>query len=201
MGYNLEGRLLEVCNCKIACPCWLGEDPDPGFCWSVEGYHIDQGTVNGVDVSGLTMGVLSDIPGNILAGNHRVILFVDARASAAQADALTSVWTGKLGGPVAEVCELWGEILAIERADITFDVTQGEGHLAIGADIEARLAPYRGPTGEPTTWYHTPFSTVPGNPAYVAKASMYRVDNPGLGINLSLEGHNAIQGSFRFEAS
>lgn len=201
MGYTLEGRLLEVCNCKIACPCWLGEDPDPGFCWSVEGYHIDQGTVNGVDVSGLTMGVLSDIPGNILAGNHRVILFVDARASAAQADALTSVWTGKLGGPVAEVCELWGEILAIERADITFDVTQGEGHLAIGADIEARLAPYRGPTGEPTTWYHTPFSTVPGNPAYVAKASMYRVDNPGLGINLSLEGHNAIQGSFRFEAS
>ena len=23
MGYNLEGRLLEVCNCKIACPCSL----------------------------------------------------------------------------------------------------------------------------------------------------------------------------------
>ena len=201
MGYSLEGRLLEVCNCKIACPCWLGEDPDPGFCWSVEGYHIDRGTVDALDVSGLTMGVLSDIPGNILAGNHRVILFVDGKASQEQADALTRVWTGKLGGPVAEVCELWGEVVAIERAAISFDVNEGEGRLAIGTEIEARLAPYRGPTGEPTTWYHTPFSTMPGNPAYIAKASLYRVNDERLAISLSLEGHNAIQGSFRFEAN
>jgi hypothetical protein len=147
------------------------------------------------------LGVLSDIPGNILAGNHRVILFVDDKASQEQADALTSVWTGKLGGPVAEVCELWGEVVAIERASIFFDVNEGEGRLAIGTEIEARLAPYRGPTGEPTTWYHTPFSTMPGNPAYIAKASLYRVNDERLAISLSLEGHNAIQGSFRFEAN
>jgi hypothetical protein len=42
---------------------------------------------------------------------------------------------------------------------------------------------------------------MPGNPAYVAKASMYRADHPGLGIKLAIEGHNAIQGSFRFEAN
>jgi len=53
MAYKLEGRLLEVCNCNIACPCWLGEDPDFGECYSAEGYHIDTGVVDGVDVSGL----------------------------------------------------------------------------------------------------------------------------------------------------
>jgi len=28
MAYNLKGRLLEVCNCRVLCPCWIGEDPD-----------------------------------------------------------------------------------------------------------------------------------------------------------------------------
>ncbi len=162
MGYELEGRLLEVCDCNILCPCWIGEDPDGGTCDSVEGYRIDRGTVNGVDVSGLTMAVLSHIPGNIMAGNHRVILFVDDRASPEQRQALLDVWTGKLGGPVAEVAQLWGEVVAVESTPISFEVQGGRGTLRIGQVIEAEMAPYQGPTGETTTLHNTPFSTIPG---------------------------------------
>ena len=199
MPYTLEGRLLEVCNCNIACPCWLGEDPDPGFCYSAEGYRVDKGSIDAVDVAGLTVGVLSDIPGNILAGNHRVMLIVDDNASPEQEQALVDLFTGKKGGPVAELSGLWSEVLAIERGRILFDVNKGKDHLEIGAYVEADLAPYLGPTGEPTAWINTPFTTVPGNPAYVAKASLYRNDNPKLGIKLNLKDHNAIQGDFRFE--
>jgi len=199
MAYTLEGRLLEVCNCNIACPCWLGEDPDPGFCYSAEGYRVDNGIVDAVDVAGLTVGVLSHIPGNILAGNHRVVLVVDDNASPVQEQALVDLFTGKKGGPVAELSELWAELVAIERGRILFDVNKGKGHLEIGAYVEADLAPYLGPTGEPTVWINTPFTSVPGNPAYVAKASHYRNDNPKLGIKLELKDHNAIQGDFRFE--
>lgn len=199
MAYNLEGRLLEVCNCNIACPCWLGEDPDPGFCYSAEGYRIDRGSIDGVDVAGLTVGVISDIPGNILAGNHRIILVVDDTASDEQENALVGLFSGEKGGPVAELSELWGQVVAIERGKIVFEVHKGEGHLEIGAYVTADLAPYLGPTGEPTTWVNTPFTTVPGNPAYVAKATHYRNETPGLGIKLELKDHNAIQGHFRFE--
>lgn len=31
MPYELDGDLLEVCTCKILCPCWVGEDPDGGI--------------------------------------------------------------------------------------------------------------------------------------------------------------------------
>jgi len=199
LAYELEGRLLEVCDCNILCPCWVGEDPDPGTCDSVEGYHIDRGTVDGVDVSGLTLAVLSHIPGNILNGNHRVVLFVDDRATPQQREGLLKVWTGKLGGPVAEVAQLWGEVVAVEMAPITFTVQGGRGTLRIGQAIEAELAPYQGPTGETTTLTNTPFSTIPGSPAYVAKASKYRVTLPDLGYDIDLQGHNAIQGSFRFQ--
>jgi hypothetical protein len=92
-------------------------------------------------------------------------------------------------------------VAASERAPIRFDVDKGEGRLEIGSGIEANLAPYRHEgTGEPTKWIDTPFSTIPGNPAYVAKASLYRNNTPKLGIDLRLKGHNAIQGHFRFEA-
>jgi hypothetical protein len=200
MGYLLEGKILEVCDCRILCPCWVGEDPDNGTCDSVEGYHIIKGEVNGVDVSGLTMGVLSHIPGNILDGNHRVVLFVDEKATPEQEQALLNVWTGKLGGPVAEVSALWGELVAVERAPIRFEVEGGRGRLEIGNVAEAEMAPYTGPDGNPTTLNNTPFSTIPGSPAYAAKASLYRVTHPGMGTEIALTGHNAIQGSFRFQA-
>ena len=71
--------------------------------------------------------------------------------------------------------------------------------LKIGDEAEAVMEPYRGPTGEITTLNESIFSTIPGSPAYVAKASRYRVRNSAPGLDLDLEGHNAIQGSFRFE--
>ena len=82
---------------------------------------------------------------------------------------------------------------------ITFQVEGGRGTLRIGQDAEAVMEPYRGPTGELTTLNESIFSTIPGSPAYVAKASTYRVKNAALGFDINLKDHNAIQGSFRFE--
>src|SRR5689334_5722504 len=116
MGYDIEGRLLEVCTCNVLCPCWVGADPDGGTCDTAIGWHIDSGTIQGVDVSGLTVAVSAHIPGNILKGNWRALLYVDDRATPAQQEALVSVFTGKLGGPIADLAALMGEVVGIERA-------------------------------------------------------------------------------------
>src|SRR4028119_1822484 len=49
MAYQLEGRILEVCDCNVLCQCWIGENPDNGTCDAVVAYHIDSGTVDEVD--------------------------------------------------------------------------------------------------------------------------------------------------------
>ena len=198
--YLLEGRLLEVCDCKVLCPCWIGEDPDNGTCDSALAYHFDRGTIEGIDVSGLTFAVVGHIPGNILAGNFRVIFYVDERATPDQYDALLDAWSGRLGGPLADAIKLIGEVVAVERAAITFTVEKGKGTLLIGRLVEADMEPYRGPTGAVTTLNESIFSTIPGSPAYVSKAGLYRADIPALNLNVDLRGHNAIQGHFRFEA-
>jgi hypothetical protein len=200
MSYNIEGDLLEVCNCDILCPCWVGEDPDNGTCDSVMGYNVRQGSIDGVDVSGLTLALSVHIPGNVLAGNWKAALFVSDQASDAQFDALIAAFSGKLGGPLADTAQLIGEVAGVERAPITFDVQEGKGKLIIGDIAECVMEPYRGPTGEVTTLNESIFTTIPGAPAWVSKASKYVRKAARFGQkDIDLTGHNAIQGSFRFQ--
>jgi len=201
MAYQLEGDLLEVCDCKVLCPCWIGEDADNGTCDAIVAYHVEKGNVEGTDVSGLTLALMVYIPGNILQGNWKAAVFVDDRATAAQEEALLNVWTGKLGGAIADFAKLVGEVVAVQRAPITFEVKEGEGTLKIGSTAEAVMAPYKGTGGRRTTLNDSVFSTIPGSPAYVSKASRYRRSTSALGLrDVDLEGHNAIQGKFRFAA-
>ncbi|HEY7030785.1 MAG TPA: DUF1326 domain-containing protein [Thermomicrobiales bacterium] len=205
MSYHLEGSLLEVCNCNILCPCWVGEDPDPGTCDAAQAWRIDRGTIDGLDVSGRIFALINHIPGNVLAGNWTVAFFVDDGATSEQQEALVAVFTGKKGGPVADLAGLFGEVKSVQRVPITFLVEGGKGTLRIGGGMtpvaEAELVPFQGATGTTTTLLDTVFSTIPGSPAYVGKAALYRRNSSQLGFkDIDLTGHNAIQGSFRFSA-
>jgi hypothetical protein len=200
MTYHLEGRLLEVCDCRVLCPCWIGEDPDNGTCDSVLAYRFDAGKIDGVDVTGRTIALVSHIPGNVLAGNFRVAVYIDDEASDAQQQALLDVYTGKLGGPVAELAKLVGEVVSVERTAITFDVQGGRGTLRIGDVSFAELEPYKGADGSTTTLSNTIFSTVPGAPVFVGKALRYRSKHAALGHDLDITGHNALQSTFVFDA-
>jgi len=199
MAYHLQGSLLEVCTCKILCPCWVGEDPDFGDCKSAMAWHFDQGTIDGVDVTGRTIGLAVYIPGNVLDGNWRVTMFIDDGATDEQAEAIQAVYSGDKGGPIVDLIQLVGEVTSVERVPIVFEVVEGKGTLKLGDVAHAELEPYRSATGEVTTLTNTVFSTVPGAPAYVGKASKFRLKSVPLDIDLEIEGFNAIQSDFLFE--
>ena len=200
MAYHLEGRLLEVCNCRVLCPCWIGEDPDNGTCDTIIAWHFDKGKIENVDVSGHTIAVIAHVPGNILQGNWRAAVYVDDKASKQQEEAILKVYTGQLGGPVADLAKLIGEVVSVERAPITFDVQGGKGTLKIGDVGYAELEPYKGAMGGTTTLTDTVFSTVPGAPVFVGKAPSYRRKNAKLGPDIDLKNHNALQSVFVFDA-
>jgi hypothetical protein len=197
--YTIQGRLLEVCTCAAICPCWIGEDPDGGTCDSSMAWYVDSGTVRGVDVSDRCIALTVFIPGNVLDGHWKAVVYVDDRCTQEQQDALLAVFTGALGGPIADLAALIGEVVAVERAPMTFTVEEGEGMLKVGDSIEARLAPFRGATGKTTTLSETVFSTVPGSPAYPGKASVYRQKSSKIGRpDVDVSGRNALQAMFTF---
>ena len=114
MAYDLSGALLEVCTCNILCPCWVGEDPDNGDCQSIMAWHFDSGAIDGVDVAGLTFAGVMDIPGNVLAGNWRAMVYVDDKNTPQQEEALLNLFTGKLGGPVADLVKLIASLVEFD---------------------------------------------------------------------------------------
>jgi hypothetical protein len=199
--YDVEGRLLEVCSCEVICPCWVGEDPDGGTCDSALAWHVDHGTIEGTDVSGLTLALSVHIPGNVLAGGWRAVVVVDEKATQEQEDALLRLFTGQLGGAVADLAGLIGEVAAVERAPIVFTVAEGAGRLTVGNIADAEITGYAGATGQPSVLSETVFSTIPGSPVYVGKAARFTRDGSRHGLpDVDLGGHNALQGHFRFTA-
>jgi hypothetical protein len=198
--YTLSGQILEACSCNTPCPCWIGEDPDGGYCDSFVAYHIERGEILGIDVSGLTLVKIVYIPGNVLAGNWRAVTYVDAKGTKQQQDALIKVFTGELGGAIADLAKLVSENLDIKVAPIEYHIKEAQGTIRIDDVLSAEMAPYRSAAGKPTKLVDSIFSTIPGSPAYVAKASHHKVNLPEFNLVWEYNGRNAIQGEFRFEA-
>jgi hypothetical protein len=199
--YEIEGRLLEVCNCDAICPCWVGRDPDNGTCDSILAWAVDRGTVQGVDVSDRVIGLSVHIPGNVLAGNWKAVVYVDDRCSPEQQDALLNVFTGKLGGAIADLAALITDVVAVERVPISCDVQEGEGVLKFGDVAEAHMSAFKGATGKATTMSDTVFSTIPGAAAYPGTASVFRRQEARHGLaDVDVSDRNSIQGTFRFTA-
>jgi hypothetical protein len=124
--------MVEACTCEVLCPCWIGEDPDNGTCDSFLAYHIDRGRVGDVNVSGLTVLGVGHIPGNVLRGNFTVFHLIDDRATHEQIVALTDAFTGRLGGPLADLFGLIGQHLGVFPARVDYKLVEGAGSVTVG---------------------------------------------------------------------
>ena len=129
----------------------LGADMPADYdrCRVVLVFHVDSGTVDDVDVSNLTVGVLADTPPLMADGNWRVGVFMDAAASQEQAEKLGAVFAGQLGGPMAMLAPLFGEMLGVQTAPIEY-VEDGRRHrvrIGEGRDRDRRLRAAADPRG------------------------------------------------------
>jgi hypothetical protein len=183
----------------VLCPCWIGEDPDLGDCRTFLSFHIDSGRIRTMDVSNLSVVIVAYVPGNILAGNWDAVVLIDERATPEQREALLAAFGGQLGGPIADWAGLIGTVKGVEYVPISHRVSGGVGTLEIGEILDAQMEPYRNADGTVTTLRDSVFSTVPGSPAWVSKASRYRLSLPAYGWEWQFEGRNAIQSDWKME--
>jgi hypothetical protein len=195
--YSIEGTLLESCSCWAPCPCWIGADPDDGSCQGFNAYHIDSGTIDGVDVAGCNFVRVFDIAGNVrVPGSWRQVFVLDARASSEQASSILAAYTGALGGPLADLALLVGETLGIERASISYAIVQGKG--AVWADdlVNVTVTPYRGADGTVTTLHDSLMAGAPRAPAYLARAEHHNVSLDRYGFEWAFQGRSAIHSQY-----
>ncbi len=199
-GYALEGTMLEICSCGSPCPCFIGEDPHGGECFGVIAFHLEHGRIGDVDVSGRTVVNIAHIPGNALSGGWRSVLVVDDGAADVQYEALVNAFSGQLGGGLADLAGLVGELVDVRRAAVRHAVDNADGRFEVEGIVEAHLQPIQSsPDGTTATLYDSAFTTVKGAPAYLGKSRHYRVTLPDADMNWSFEGRNTIQTAWRME--
>jgi hypothetical protein len=154
MAWNLSGSYVETCSCELMCPCNLSfsHGATYDFCRVTLVFNILDGAVDGTDVSGRKVALIADTPKVMTDGNWRVGVFIDDAASDAQFDKLLQVFSGQLGGPMAGLAPLIGEMLGVQRAAIEVE-DDGLRHRVrvddvIDFEIED-IVPFGVETGEP----------------------------------------------------
>jgi hypothetical protein len=196
MAYKVEGNYFENCSCEVACPCGASNLALPATyerCDVLMAFHIDNGEVDGVDVSGKTVAVFADTPAQMIEGNWRVGLVIEEDTSEEQRKALASVFSGEQGGPPEIIGGLLGEMLGVEFAPITYNddgrkhsVTIGE---VVDLEVEDFAAAAEGEIMKLDGLAH-PANTVLG----LAQATRSKISV--FGFDLDLTGRNAHSAPF-----
>ncbi len=122
MAWSMTGQWLEMCSCKMVCPCTLGPaEPDQGWCSVALLMNIQQGSSDGVDLSGTKAALLLELPGDFVSGIDKARVYTDETASPDQRRELEAILTGKKGGvwePIGSMIKQW---LPMQTARIEID--------------------------------------------------------------------------------
>ena len=160
--------------------------------------------IEGVDVSGRTVALSVHIPGQrprpeVLEGGRLRRRRCDRRAAGASSSRSSP---GQLGGAIADLAGLIGEVVSVERVPITFTVDGGKGRLTIGHGRRRRADPVHGcdrqaddPRRRPSSRRSRARPSTPPRPT----TSRATASPHGL-PNVNVTGHNALQGHFHFAA-
>ena len=187
MSWSIEGTYFETCSCELMCPCNFSFDHGAtyDYCRVTLVFSIRDGAIEGTDVSGRTLALIADTPKVMTEGNWRVGIFVDDGTTEEQMEKLTGVFGGQMGGPMAGLAPLIGEVLGVERAPIEV-VEEGLSHsVRIGEAIDFEvedIVPFGIETGEParlTGVFHPVASELTAAEATRSKISAFGIEYEG----------------------
>jgi hypothetical protein len=183
MSWSLKGNYVETCSCEMICPCNATFDHGAtyDFCRVVLAFDIREGEIDGTDIAGRRVVAIADTPKVMTEGNWRLGLFVDDQAGDEQAEKLVKVFSGQLGGPMAALTPLVGEMLGVERAAIEIGGDGVRHTVRVGDAIDFEIedvVPFGVETGEPVR-FSGMFHPV-GSDLTIAEATRSRIDAFGI---------------------
>jgi hypothetical protein len=166
--WRIAGDWFDLCNCAIGCPCVFGSNPTYGFCEGVLTWIIRGGNFGGVALGGdLGVVLVMHWEGNVLEKNREFGFLIDARADAAQRDALRRIFTGQAGGVFAAWAELTIRLDGVEFVPIEVSHDAERWRVSVPGLVDGLGGPYRKymvPEGDTCRIYNAPRpEAVPGH--------------------------------------
>ena len=146
-AWTLKGEMALSCSCTVFCPCVISlgnHPPTEERCQTWAGIRIDEGHFNTIDLAGINVGLMMDLPGIMARGNWTAALFVDDKAPIQAVKGLTRIFTGRVGGTTHLLSILVGQFLGVHQVPITYE-TQGETRIVrIEKYVDGAITPVPG---------------------------------------------------------
>jgi hypothetical protein len=147
MSWRIRGTYFESCNCEAICPCRRidgvpGGRSTHGVCIGVLSWLIEEGAADGVDLSGLPVGLALRYSDDEPGSPWTWVLYLDARAADEQRSALEGIFTGRLGGDAGSHFPwAWkaSELVAVRPVEIDVDHTRRRQRLRIRDRVSVRI--------------------------------------------------------------
>lgn len=134
MAWTMKVNLLEACSCAALCPCVLGPaKPDQEWCSGVFGMQVEDGSSDGVDLTGAKVVLHFELPGDFLGGIDKAKLYFDPSVSEAQRREIDAIFHGEKGGLWGGMKEAIAEWLPSAVAKIEFGTGDALGFTVEGA--------------------------------------------------------------------
>ena len=133
LNWEIKGHFLLNCNCDVFCNCPMSlgraiPNSANGKCFSWWGIIIDNGFAEGdngkVDLSGINVAILLEVPGPLSMGGWTAGLYIDEKASDEAADALLKIFSGQAGGQTGWFSTMISNFLGVKRCAITYKETE-----------------------------------------------------------------------------
>lgn len=184
-NWKLDGTYFETCNCDVACPCVFLSPPTEDDCTVLVGWHIDQGHFEDVSLDGLNVALAVYSPGHMLEVQWKAALYLDAKASPVQNEALTKIFAGQAGGHPARLGSHIGDVLGVRSVSIDYQAKGKKRSIKIGELAEAEIEGLAGQGEAEITINNHPLCIAPGYPAVAAKSAKLRYQDHGLAWEIS----------------
>ena len=190
-AWSLRGELVLSCSCTVFCPCTLSlglAPPTEGYCQTWAGIRIDEGRFDDVDLAGIKVGLIIEIPGLMSRGNWTAGMYVDDNASIQAVKALTRIFTGRAGGSTHLLSILVSHFLGVQQAPIVYR-TEGQTRVfSVDKIIDGAVTPITGKNkDEPVVIRNSEYWVAPD--ITVARADKSRVR--AFGRNWNFAGRSA----------
>ncbi|MGO4908219.1 DUF1326 domain-containing protein [Pseudorhodobacter sp. W20_MBD10_FR17] len=145
--WSIKGELILNCNCTVFCPCVVSlgkHPPTEGYCQAWVGVRVDEGHYDGESLSGLNIGLIMDIPGNMGRGNWKAAAYIDERATDAAYNGLVNIFSGKARGTTGLFAVMVSEFLGAERSPVSYETEGKTRRLIVGKKINGAVTPISG---------------------------------------------------------
>ena len=156
MAWSLKGQLIESCSCNMFCPCWFAVQDlmvmDRGWCAGVIGMSVDEGSADGVDLSGRTVAIEIYFPGpTLFDGNATARVFIDDGVSDEQRAELEPILQGARGGAMEPIAGLVSQWLPTQVSPVSISDDGDKVTVSVGGTGEMTSTLLRDPEGNQFT--------------------------------------------------